>query len=153
MAVAAGIGIGLSVLGLGQQHAANKETKEANRKQAAWDIEMAQEDIKIVQFQGDLEQANIRRTFAAHAASMQARSSSSGARVGVGSNALSLVHNARNMATEEAISIMEEESAVRRLETGATMSEIQSQLTASAQRRQATGDYIQAGVQIASMVV
>ncbi len=147
------VAAGLALYGLAQQHGANKTEAEAQKKQAAWDIEMAQEDIKIVQFQGDLEQTNIRRTFAAHAASMQARSSASGARVGVGSNALSLVQNARNMATEEAISIMEEESAVRRLETGATMSEIQSQLSSSAQRRQAAGDYIQAGVQIASMVV
>ena len=147
------VAAGLALYGLAQQQGANKTEAEAQKKQAAWDIEMAQEDIKIVQFQGDLEQANIRRTFAAHAASMQARSSSSGARVGVGSNALSLVQNARNMATEEAISIMEEESAVGRLETGATLSEIQSQLSSSAQRRQAAGDYIQAGVQIASMVV
>ncbi len=153
MAVAAAAAVATAAYGVAQQQVANKEEVDAIRSQSAWDTEMAQEDIKIVQFQGDLEQANIRRTFAAHAASMQARSSSSGARVGVGSNALSLVQNARNLATEEAISIMEEESAVGRLETGATLSEIQSQLSSSAQRRQAAGDYIQAGVQIASMVV
>ena len=152
MAVVA-LGVGLALYDVAQQYVANKNVAEAQKKQSAWDAEMAQEDIKIVQFQGDLEQGNIRRNFAAHAASMQARSSSSGARVGVGSNALSLVQNARNMATEEVISIMEEESAVRRLETGATLSEIQSQLSLSAQRRQAAAGYIQTAVQLANMVV
>lgn len=153
MVYAAAIGAGLSLLGMGQQMQAREQSAAAAEQQAEWNAEMAQEDIKVVQLQSNLERANLRRAFAAHGASMEARTAASGARVGAGSPALALVQNARGMAEAEALAQMEAESAERRLESGATMTEIQGQMAASAQRRAMAADVIQGGTQIAGMFI
>ena len=153
MVWAAVAGAGMAALGVGQQIVGRKAAAEAAEQQSEWNAEMAREDIKVVQLQSNLEQANLRRAFAAHGASMEAKTAASGARVGVGSPALALVQNARGMAEQEAIAQLEEESAVRRLETGATMTEIQGQLAASSQRRAMATDVIQGATQITGMFI
>jgi len=147
------IGAGLSIAGLAQQHQSRQEAIDAAKEESGWNAEMAQQDIKVVQTQANLEQANIRRGFAAHSATMQARGAASGARVGVGSGALALVQNARAMAEQEVIAQMEAESDIGRLEAGSTMQEISSIRSARTQEQAMVGDVIQTGSQIAGMYI
>ena len=147
----AALGAVTGALGLGFNLYGRREAGQASAEQAAWNRAVAEEDMKVVQFQNMLEVANIRRAYTAHAATMQARSAGAGVRANTGSAALALVENASNMAVAEEISRIETETNLRRLASGATLSDLEASNFQKAQRMGAVSDVLGTATQVASL--
>ena len=139
---------GMSIVGMGMGMSARKEEQAAIEQQAEWDAEMAIEDMKVVDLQSNLQTMNLRTTYAAHGAAMQAKSSASGVRVGSGSSAGALVRNAGERAVEEAVESIQNESNKRRLKSGADMAAITADINAKASKRAGAADVVSATRQI-----